>query len=287
MWGKSRVIVTRVSLRFSVSVFFLSRYDGTSDFPVWIRLTYRVCMNRGDLNLQWAVDEPTFSELQADPSLRRTVDVMLSAPMAGPGFLGVGWRSQTMRGAEIWVCRVLQDAWDDVEDSGKSDCNDSFDITTQAPLMCCVAPGTGHAQPRCATSNDEVFYELEIIDWCLTPTSASVTIRAPACDDGVGPFNGPVDCFRLSSTDDNLMDFITAFNPNSATVHGFMRRTSAQLNFFDGMLTQGEAPVVEQGLIATHGLFMLFGWMIMAPLAVFVSISRGNKIVCRSSHVSF
>lgn len=70
------------------------------------------------------------------------------------------------------------------------------------------------------------------------------------------------------------MDFITAFNTHSATVHGFMRRTSAQLNLLDGMLTQGEAPVVEQGLIATHGLFMLFGWMIMAPLAVFVSRLR-------------
>ena len=179
-----------------------------------------------------------------------------------------------MRGAEIWVCRVLKDAWDDVEDSGISDCSDGLDITAQAPLMCCVAPGTGHTQPRCATSDDEVFYELEIINWCLTPTSAAVTLRAPACDDTVGQMNGTIDCFRLSSTEDNLMDFITAFNPNSATVHGFMRRTSAQLNFFDGMLTQGEAPVVEQGLIATHGLFMLFGWMIMAPLAVFVSTRR-------------
>ena len=77
------------------------------------------------------------------------------------------------------------------------------------------------------------------------------------------------------------MDFIVAFNLNAIVNHGYMKRTSAQVDLNAGFLTESEAPIADEGLIATHAVFMLIAWMLVAPASVFVSTEymRGEVFI--------
>lgn len=219
----------------------------------------------------WSLDTPTANEVRENPGLRSTIDVTLIAneQMENPGYLGVGWRQQVMLGSEIWFCTVDESAF------GSATFPDSCeDGANQGKKMfsCCLAPGKLHQLPVCEKEGADVYYALEVVDWCLTPTYSRVVVRAPVCeDDAAGSVDGKVDCFRLTSKPNGEMDFIVAYNKNGIRNHGYQMRTGAALDLNSGFQTQGESLVADTGLIATHAVFMLFAWMFLAPLAIFVS----------------
>ena len=75
----------------------------------------------------------------------------------------------------------------------------------------------------------------------------------------------------MTSSPGGGMDFIVAYNTLlSNRPHGYQRRTNAQVDLNAGVLTQSEAGIADDGLIATHGAFMLVGWLLLAPWGVFV-----------------
>ncbi|CAB9503323.1 Dual oxidase 1 [Seminavis robusta] len=253
----------------------------------------------GDFTLGWVVEQPTVAERQLDSTMRDTIDVTLSLnmPMDEPGYLGIGWRSIMMYGSEMWFCTINENVFDD---EGTEFCaanqhdNNSLNISQPALFACCLAMGPQHAEPVCSSVGDPVHYELEVVDWCLTSDTSSVTIRAPVCPDELDDStisdetaSDGVSCFRLNSEEDGTMDFIVAFNPNSMSrTHGYMRRTSAQVDLRAGILTQSEANVADSGLVATHGLFMLVGWMVAAPVSVFIVRYLKTKTWRIAAHVS-
>jgi hypothetical protein len=233
---------------------------------------------RGRFVLGWNVDDPSATDRNLPPGEGRTIEIVLTAneKMGGPGFIGIGWGKQEMKGAEIWFCRVDSEAFDDSQSnkctSIESDQPDSSDDTSKPMFTCCVAPGGLHRIDGCAGLDDDVFYELELVNWCLSPESSSITVRAPVCSIQDDPSDPQRNCFRLSSTSEGNMDFIVAHNPDAQDrPHGFQRRTAAQVNLIAGILTQTETQIADTGLIATHGVFMLVSWMLCAPWSIFVS----------------
>ena len=208
------------------------------------------------------------------------IDVIVTAneKMEDPGFIGVGWGAQVMNGAEIWFCTVSDDVfYSDVDLCPKKHNTERMLSAGKPAFSCCLAAGN-HAL-ACRNSGDDTYYELEVIDWCLSKEVSSVTVRAPICRDQENQSRARRNCFLLSSTPDGQMDFIIAYNPLSRyRSHGYQRRTAAQVDLRAGSLTQSEAEVADTGLIATHGAFMLFGWMICAPWGIFVSHTKQNQL---------
>ena len=287
----------------------------------------------GKMKLSWQVGQSsaqmTTSKTSIPPpatSRSITVTMQVQEEMENPGFIGVGWRKQVMLNAEIWFCQVNDDVFygtaseegistaDDDDDKGgnvmcpEEDEDESATATSnKAMFSCCLRRGGNQQLNRCSQDDsDQVYYELEVVTWCLTSTSSSVTIRAPVCDENDDDNDEQQqqphasrtrrDCFLLSSTADGKMDFIIAYNPLSKVrSHGYQRRTFAQVDLITsgGGLTQSEASVADTGLIATHGTFMLLGWMVLAPWGVFVSclfcfkcvlLMAACLMVCPSSH---
>ena len=208
----------------------------------------------------------------------------ISEQMTGPGFLGVGWRSQVMKGAEIWWCTV--DAGVLATETFPAACDPtSTKVNAEKKLFsCCLAQGGLHVQPVCSTADASVYYDLTVVDWCLTPVSSSVTVSAPACDENA-QFTG--NCFRTSSAADGTMDFIVAYNSNQVhTGHGYRQRTAASANLADGRMLGEESKIADEGLIATHAVFMLCGWMVFAPAAVFIARYMKTRQWRLVAHVS-
>lgn len=181
-----------------------------------------------------------------------------------------------MLGAEIWFCTVNDQAMKSLGPF-PDECVLQTEKTEREELFsCCVAPGTMHNAPVCSGVDAPIYYDLEVTDWCLSLESSSVTVRAPVCDDDAvdGTFGDPRECFRLSSTSDGKMDFIVAYNPLAQNrPHGYQRRTSAQIDLKGGVLTSAESQISDEGLIATHAVFMLLSWMVLAPAGIFVGLS--------------
>jgi hypothetical protein len=223
------------------------------------------------------VDDPSTTDRALQPGEGRTIEIALMAneKMDGPGFMGIGWGKQEMNGAEIWLCRVNTDAFSSQSNKCPSLESDqpSFVGDTSNPMFrCCVAPGGVHTVYGCAVLGDDVFYELELVDWCLSPKTSSITVRAPVCSDQDDQSDPQRNCFRLSSTPEGKIDFSVAYNPLAQNrPHGYQRRTAAQVDLNAGILTQSETQTSDTGLIATHGIFMLVSWMFCAPWAIFVS----------------
>lgn len=222
----------------------------------------------------WEVLDSAETQRGVVPGQNRQIDVTLrmNEQMAGPGFLGVGWGSQKMRGAEIWFCTIKEEFLDTYDGFAEA-CSESYRQDDTADMFsCCLAPGTQHAAPICADSSNPIFYELEVVDWCLQNDQSLVTVRAPVCDDNYNDIGEGRTCFRLYSTEDRKMDFILAYNPLAQNrPHGYQRRTAAQVDLIAGVLTQAETQIADDGLIATHAIFMLLSWMILAPAGVYVS----------------
>jgi hypothetical protein len=230
----------------------------------------------GAFSLGWVIDVPSLADTQLEPDLGSTIEVTLIANdrMNAPGYLAVGWRSQVMKGAEIWWCTVDIDAYAALETfPALCDVENKVDFQ-QKMFSCCVAPGELHVQPVCSDENDAVHYELTVVDWCLTPESSRVVVNAPVCDDDddAESSDDKVNCFRTTSNTNGEMDFIVAYNPNRIGNHGYQMRTAAAVDLSAGILTQSEAHVADTGLIATHAMFMLFAWCVLTPMAIFVSL---------------
>lgn len=180
-----------------------------------------------------------------------------------------------MNGAEIWFCTIDEDSFDSVGPSFPEECSETNNSTVPM-FSCCLAPGKNHIKPECANSEAAVFYELEVVDWCLSTTQSLVTLRAPLCNDddteGDTSQDTSRNCFLQSSTPGGEIDLMVAFNPSDQTrPHGYQRRTHVQVDLSAGSLTQAESVVADEGLLAAHAIFMLFVWMLLAPLGVFVS----------------
>jgi hypothetical protein len=110
-----------------------------------------------------------------------------------------------------------------------------------------------------------------------------VKINADLCDNSETFSEGEaVDCFRLKSNPDGEMDLIVASNPKRIGNHIYQMRIAAAVNLRVGIQTQEESGTAGTGLIATHALFMMFGWGVLSPMAIFVSDFR-----MRSSTLNF
>lgn len=236
---------------------------------------FGIFLPRGDFQLAWQVaDEKDLPD--------KTIDVTLSITeeMEGPGYLGIGWEKSVMNGAQIWFCTVNEEVRKSLEPL-PTECDElpkaiigNSSFAQESAFTCCLAPGTHHNKPECSDPSNDPFYELEVVDWCLSATSSSVTVRATVCGDD--ETDSAVDseparnCFRMAGESGEL-DFIVAYNTiANSRPHGYQRRTNAQVNLEEGILTEGESATADDGLIATHGAFMLIGWMLLAPWGVFV-----------------
>ena len=229
---------------------------------------------RGDFMVRWHVDE---GDKREDTETTIDVSLTVTEEMEGPGYIGIGWGQQRMNGAHIWFCSLNFTELMSMEGMPDECSANTTTSLRENAFSCCLAPGTHHNVPVCAEPGDEIYYTLEVVDWCLSKEESSVTVRALVCsDDDVGSNNNvnatSNECFQMSSTPDGKMDFIVAFNPlSNSRPHGYQRRTNAQVDLIAGILTKGEAQTADKGLIATHGVLMLVGWMVLAPWGVFVS----------------
>jgi len=225
----------------------------------------------GKYTLGWKIEDPTAADLRDQPDMRSTIEVTMTINerMDEPGFIGVGWRKQKMKGAEIWFCTVNEHLLGSEEYAAS--CNGASDkVNSKAKLFsCCVCEGGLHIQPVCSDS----FYDLTVVDWCLTPGSTMVSVTAPICNINDDHSDGK-DCFRTTSKENGEMDFIVAYNENNYMIrkgHGYQKRTSSAVDLSKGKQTQSETGTADEGLVATHAMFMLCAWMIFAPGAVFIA----------------
>ena len=214
-----------------------------------------------------------------EETTERLIDVTLATmkEMSQPGYLGVGWRESKMKDAEIWFCTINEADFNSYraslpENAFPDECTPE-DNVGKPMFSCCLASGKAQVMPECSTEDDGVYYKLEVIDWCLTQEKSEVVVQAPVCADDVTDANFDGNCFRLTSDSSNdEIDFIVAYNVNGLTSpHGMNQRTNAKANLNEGIQTVAETTVSDTGLIVTHALFMLFSWMVLAPLAIFVS----------------
>mmetsp|Transcript_13448 Transcript_13448/g.25308 ORF Transcript_13448/g.25308 Transcript_13448/m.25308 type:complete len:1223 (+) Transcript_13448:3-3671(+) len=206
----------------------------------------------------------------------RSILVTLSVleEMEDPGFIGIGWGKQEMKGAQIWFCTVNQGVFHASKGDFPEDCSarqQNEDGSNNANLFsCCVASTSSYHVPQCLKPGDSNYYELEVADACLSKSMSSVQVKAKVCPDGDDD-SSTAACFRSTSTADGKIDFIVAFNPfTTVRSHGYQRRTSAQVDLSAGILTSVEQDTVDNGLIATHGIFMLAGWLFLAPWGIFI-----------------
>ena len=140
-------------------------------------------------------------------------------------------------------------------------------------FSCCLAPGTHHNVPQCISHSDsDPHYSLDIVDWCLSSDASSVTVRTLICNDKEeNAVSTGKKCFQIGPTANGRMDLVVAYSTISQhRPHGYQRRTDAQVDLRAGIVTQDEAATADPGLIATHGVFMMIGWMILAPWGVFI-----------------
>mmetsp|Transcript_22791 Transcript_22791/g.25964 ORF Transcript_22791/g.25964 Transcript_22791/m.25964 type:complete len:1587 (-) Transcript_22791:233-4993(-) len=263
----------------SFSLFDPSTGHSKADIGTCNALNSQISILGGSLRLDWQIKNST-----------STIDVKMrfEEGMDGNGFIGVGWGSKVMLGAEIWFCTIDEEVFSNYP-PGDNDCiapSAEPNSTKRKMFSCCVTPGINHAVPQCASQDDEIFYSLQIVNWCLSKSFSSVTVRAPVCSSKNNEDNSktsPRNCFRLSST----QDFIMAYNPSAQSrTHGFQRRTAAQVDLYTGSQTEPETKTADEGLIALHGIHMLFSWMILAPVGIFIVRHMKTKKWRMVAHIS-
>lgn len=143
------------------------------------------------------------------------IDVTLRTPFenVSGGYIGLGWNSQAMKGAEIWFCQSEELA------SGQGSCDKNTPpLENRGPFQCCVADGKRHVRPMCADHN-----YLTVLDSCVSNGGSYVTVRAQLCSASENDSG----CF----SHDGERDFIAAYHPTDVNAaHGFSRRTSGATN---------------------------------------------------------
>lgn len=209
---------------------------------------------RSSLNISWTFTQSSDKTRNIDVTLR--VDELIQG-----GFVGVGWGSQSMEGAEIWFCT----ATDKAEPSSSCEVQPhetegDTPIVAEPVFSCCVSQSRSHAVPQCVDEK----YQLEVIDSCISPEEYSfVILRAPLCK-----LNGNrTTCFYLP---DGELDFIAAFSPHIVGPHGFSRRTAGRLNLRTGWGTSASSDSANGGLFALHGGTMIVCWFILVPAAIWI-----------------
>ena len=179
------------------------------------------------------------------------------------GYIGIGWGSNTMRGAEIWFCESNAEFKPTVEG-----CNaDAQASSNEGPFSCCIAQGKQHVRPICGDSG-----YITVLNSCASDTGSYVSIRAQMClsdeDDN---------CFRLGSTVSEV-DFIAAYSPIGVNAaHGFSRRTGGAANLAAATAATCSDDSAQAGLFALHGATLLTAWLVLAPVAIYVVRYKKDK----------
>mmetsp|Transcript_5046 Transcript_5046/g.9859 ORF Transcript_5046/g.9859 Transcript_5046/m.9859 type:complete len:835 (-) Transcript_5046:1660-4164(-) len=209
---------------------------------------------------------------------KKYIDFTMRTPeMIGGGYIGIGWGSRAMKGAEIWFCQSNA-TFVPFGDS----CFGDDDITPRekvsddpSPFSCCVAQGENHARPKC----DGQDY-LRVVDSCASNKGSYVRVHARLCkSSGEGK-----NCFSANSDD---VDFIAAYNPDdSNAAHGFSRRTGGVTNIALGTAASCSDDSAQAGLFALHGATLLVAWLILAPVAIYVARYCKDKPWRLKVHIS-
>ena len=175
------------------------------------------------------------------------------------GYVGIGFGSQSMVGADIWYCQSVESA------EVSSNCGNLDEdavpslIASEPAFSCCVAKAGSHIMPRC----EEGEHALEIVDSCVSPGKSFVTLRAPLCKLNADGSK----CFRLPQGE---IDFIAAYNPSQSEPHGFGRRTMGRLDLNTGWGAASSSDSSNAGLFALHGGLMIVCWFLFVPSAIWI-----------------
>ena len=175
------------------------------------------------------------------------------------GYIGIGFGSQSMVGAEMWYCQAIPGS--DVSSSCSIPRQEAQPPTTPKPAVfsCCVASAGSHVVPRCV--EDE--YILDVEDSCTSPMESFVTLQAPLCKlqaDGSR-------CFELPQGE---VDFIAAYSPSLIGPHGFSRRTMGRIDLNTGWGASSSSDSANAGLFALHGGLMIVCWFVLVPAAIWI-----------------
>ena len=176
------------------------------------------------------------------------------------GYIGIGFGSQSMVGAEIWYCQITQGAHVSPSCSNLHHQEAQFPtLSKREAFTCCVASVGSHVVPRC--TEDE--YAIEIVDSCLSPTESFVTLRAPLCKLNADGSK----CFQLQQGE---VDFIAAYSPSLIGPHGFSRRTMGRIDLNTGWGAASSSDSANAGLFALHGGLMIVCWFVLVPAAIWI-----------------
>ena len=186
------------------------------------------------------------------------------------GFIGIGWGSELMLEAEIWLCTATNDIVP--RPSCEKDEDTESDQEELDFFTCCVAEAKTRTVPNCKNA-----YPLEIVESCISLDEAFVTVRAPLCNE-----LGTDNCFNLTGGDRN---FIAAFHPNKIGAHGFSRRTSGVVDLRSGEGGGSGSDASNGGLFVLHGGIMLFCWFILIPVAIWIVRYRKEKSWRLAAHL--
>jgi hypothetical protein len=107
-------------------------------------------------------DDASGSGANGQSSIEVTLTVLEA--MEEPGYIGIGWGKQEMKDAHIWFCQIDEASFSPAAFS--DDCGNIDAATTKKDgsnvFSCCLAIGTVHRFPQCATPDSPLFYELEV-----------------------------------------------------------------------------------------------------------------------------
>ena len=202
----------------------------------------------GEVTVEWQVEQS---------HIDFTIHVL--EPMSG-GYVGLGWGTNRMKGAEIWFCEFNAEVpW-----LLTSSCLDNTGTSSQdvGAFSCCVAPGMKHVRPEC----DPSYTYLTVLDACSSSEDSHVRLRAELCSDNTQDGS----CFYHGTVGD--VDFIAAYSPlGSSLAHGFRNRMTGTTNLANGMAaTCSSEDSAQAGLFALHGATLLISWLFLVPIAIYV-----------------
>ena len=207
----------------------------------------------GDLEIRWKEG-------------RGYIDFTMIAPdrRVSGGYIGLGWKSNIMKGAEIWFCVSRMSDKDDDETCDLDETPPDKPSGDRGPFSCCVADGERHVAPDCDRTTRENY--LMVLNSCASGKRSYVTVRARLCPSHSSEEERR-DCFSHGGD----MQFIAAYNPDDADVaHGFSRRNAGSANLAIGNVSTCSDDSAKAGLFALHGAVLLVAWLLLAPIAMYV-----------------
>ncbi|KAL3784911.1 hypothetical protein ACHAW5_006233 [Stephanodiscus triporus] len=212
----------------------------------------------GDLNIHWQVHDGG-----------EHIDFTLSTPdiKVSGGYVGLGWNSNIMKGAEVWFCVSSES-----DDDGGDETCDVDEIPPETPssdpgpFSCCVVDGDRHVALDCDGITRENY--LTVLKSCASAKRSYVTVRARLCQ---SPSSGKEETKRDCFSHEGDLQFIAAYNPDGVNVaHGFSRRKAGSTNLAIGYAATCSDDSNNAGLFALHGALLLTAWLILAPIAIYV-----------------